>query len=263
MGKVMQKTVIEIEGMLEGLREKHNAWNVQQLQADTMLYALLEGCLDFYRLLKTDEDCFAAFKELGCVKWNKRTRIATMVVKAVFGLQTKKGYTYVRALEAAFAANIGTDGTTTMTHWLNDNGGISGVIGKRGNTTVAQAEREHAINVGKNARAYGIINKITPFESKYVADLHNDGSVFVMLCKYDVKKKMTNVIWSTEDERFVDVLYEDAGKAFMKQAAYTNNRLHVHKQQATKKAAATEKVKASLNKITARVAEAETLAKAA
>jgi hypothetical protein len=263
MSKVLQTTVIEIEGMLEGLREKHSTWMEQQHTADTTLYALLDGCLDFYRLLKTDEDCFAAFKELGCVKWNKRTRVATMVVKAIFGSKAKKSYAYAKALEAAFNADIGKKGTLTMTHWLNDNGGINGVIRRRSSISATQAARAHAISVGKNAQAYGITGKGGTFTSAFIDKAYSNANELVLLCKYDKATQQTHIIWATEKQDYVDDLYADAGECIMKQAVYTNNRLRVHKQQAAKKVAATEKVKASLNNITARVAKAERKAEAA
>lgn len=263
MVKVVETTVIEIEGMLEGLRDKHSNWAQQQRQTDTLLYALLDGCLDFYRLLKTDEDCFAAFKTLDVVKWNKRTRIATMVVKAIFGLKAKKGYAYAKALEAAFDADIGKDGTITMTHWLNDNGGINGVIRKRSGTSATQAARTHAISVGKNARAYGAISKGGVFTSAFIDKVYGNANELVLLCKYDKATKQTHIIWVTEEQDYVDDLYADAGECIMKQAVYRNNRVRVHKQQTAKQAAATAKVKASLGKITAQVAKAEATEKAA
>lgn len=263
MVQVLQTTVIEIEGMLEGLREKHSTWTQQQQTADTTLYALLDGCLDFYRLLKTDEDCFAAFKELGCVKWNKRTRIATMVVKAIFGSKAKKSYAYAKALEAAFNADIGKDDTLTMTHWLNDNGGINGVIRRRGGVSITQAAKAHAISVGKNAHAYGCKRKVITFESQYFTDSYKHNDEFVLLCKYNDTTKQVQIMWATDEDGYKDELYADLGECIMKQATYTNNRLRVQRQQATKKAAATDRMKTSLNNITAKVAKVERKAEAA
>jgi hypothetical protein len=263
MTKVLETTVIEIEGMLEELRNKHSGWTQQQRQADTLLYALLEGCLDFYRLLKTDEDCFAAFKKLDVVKWNKRTKTATMVVKAVFGLKAKKGYAYAKALEAAFAADIGKADATTMTHWLNDNGGINGVIRRKSNTSAAQAARDYMINVGKNAKAYGYDDELAEFECDYIKAKCGNGDDFVMLCRYDKRRGKTVVKTISLLDKRVDDVYEDLGDDIMKSTDYLNYRQQAHKQQAAKAAVATKKVVAELSKITARVAEVEAVEEAA
>jgi hypothetical protein len=186
-----------------------------------------------------------------------------MVVKAVFGLKAKKGYAYAKALEAAFAAGIGKDDTITMTHWLNDNGGINGVIRKRGSMSATQAAREYVISVGKNAQAYGFEHELAEFDCKYIADTCGDEQDFVMVCSYDkVKQKTIVKIISLLDKR-VDDLYADLGSDIMKSTSYLDNRQQVHKKQAAKVAAAATKVKTGLARITARVAEAEITAKAA
>ena len=263
MSKVMQTTVIEIEGMLEELRNKHSSWEMHQRQSDSMLYALLDGSLDFYRLLKTDEECFAAFKELLDFKWNRKTKLSTMIVKAIFGEKAKKGYAYAKALEAAYAADIGKSGTTSMTHWLNDNGGISGVVRVRNAKNKANAEREHAIDVGRNVEAYGVKRRGGAFTSSFITDNYKGIDEFVLLCKYDAATKLVHIMYESEDKTLVDDLYAEAGELVMKHLAYRNNRLKVKKAQTAKKDAAASKVKASLSNIVAKATKAETMAKAA
>ena len=249
MTKASEVTIIEVQNVINKLRSKHKQWESHQAQSTTMLYTLLENCLEFYRTLHNDEDCVAAFKEVLNFKWNKKTRLSTMIIKTVFGDKAKKGYAYTKALEAAIAQDIGTANTVSMSHWLNDNGGIDGVIRTPNQPSKAALERDHAISVGKNYKDYGFSPKQKPFVSAELSFFSSKAPLYVVLCEYNSVTNETELLWVSEETKLIEEMYALKGSGFMKTIAYKNNRVKVYNQSEKRKIIAREKVNAGLNNI--------------
>ena len=114
MGKALEKTVIEIEGTLKQLRSQYSEWSNQDKLTRKMLYALLDGCYEFYRLLKKDDELVQAFREIIGFKMRNKTKISVIVLKEVFGEEVNNVYAYSKSMEEAFKNDVGSDGKLTF-----------------------------------------------------------------------------------------------------------------------------------------------------
>lgn len=131
-----------IEDTLKELRNKHQQWQSQKRIAESTLYVLMKGCLEFYHFLKEDKANEEAFKKLCTFKWGRKTKLETIIAKAVFGADNKQHYAYAKALSKAVENNVGTTGEISMPDWLSNNGGVNGVIRKKTDDMDAETTKD-------------------------------------------------------------------------------------------------------------------------
>ncbi|WP_139216060.1 hypothetical protein [Marinobacter sp. DSM 26671] len=111
------------------LREKHGLWEAQKDRADKVLHRLMGECLSLYRLCCKSEVYEQALKSCVDFKFGKNTKLTIIISKAIFG-NSKKHYAYAKALDKAIENQVGVDENMTMFDWLQQEGGINGVIRK-------------------------------------------------------------------------------------------------------------------------------------
>jgi hypothetical protein len=256
--------VIEVEKTLKNLQTKHEKWRKQQHMADNMLYVLMEGCLGFYYFLRKSEAYEQAFKSLCCFRWNSKTKTATLIAKAVFGDKAKITYVYAKALEKAVQNNIGTNNEISMLQWLQQNGGINGVIrNKCADESKASSERRHHIEVGRNVHLYSYKKfNISPFINDNLLNKFSDKE-FVLVCRADSKSNMIVPKYVTETESLIDPLYEELGKCVVETNDYRERRVEAKETLQKAQNEATKEVVKAMQKISSRVNKAEELSKAA
>ena len=263
MGKALEKTVIEIEGTLKQLRSQYSEWSKQNKLTHKMLYDLLDGCYEFYRLLKKDEELVQAFRELVGFKMRNNTKISVIVLKQVFGDEIKTVYAYSKSMEEAFKNNVGNDGKSTLSDWLRESHGIDGSIRNQKKQSRAEIERLHAINVARNPKDYGIVEKNNVFTSESIIKEYKQYDDIVLLCKQDIKTGKLLIKWVSVEEKDIDHLYAQMGRFIMEQKNYKDNRVEASKKQQQRKNAAQQKVKDGLNKIVSIVSNVSVDKKAA
>jgi hypothetical protein len=172
-----------LENTLEGLRENYVTWCKHVEKGESILYALLGTCLDFHNFLVREADYQSAFKGLCSFSWHKNTGLTTLIAKMVFGATNKQAYTYVKALDAALAKGIGSNGAIGMEQWLKENGGINGVIRVDGGNSKSEIERAYRIRIAQNAEQFGLKDKHGSFFSADLANMIEHGSTDVVLCR--------------------------------------------------------------------------------
>ena len=256
--------VIEVEKTLKNLQKKHEEWEKLKNVADNTLYVLMEGCLEFYYFLRKSEAYEQAFKSLCHFRWNSKTKTATLIAKAVFGDKAKKTYVYAKALEKAVQNNIGTNNEISMLQWLQQNGGINGVIrNKCADESKASSERRHHIEVGRNHHLYSYKKfRIAPFKNDNLLQSFSDKE-FVLLCRANSKSGMIVPKYVTETESLIDPLYEELGKCVVETNDYTERRVEAKETLQKAQNEATKEVVKAMQKISSRVNKAEELSEAA
>ena len=247
---------IEVEKTLTDLQNKHAEWDKQQRYADTLLYTLLEGCLDFYYFVRKDDRYESAFKSVCDFKWNGRTTLATLITKAVFGAKAKKGYAYAKALAEAVRSEVGLNGNVGMAQWLKENGGVNGVIRNEKGESKAQAERDYQILVGKNSERFGVKSKVAPIHAPQLAEVIGDEEC-VMLVERNGDTDELIVKWMTNSDAIKDSMYEGLGKLTMGKEVYREKRADVMAELEQEGDEATQEVLKALNAVKSKVAEAE------
>lgn len=247
---------IEVEKTLNELQSKHAEWDKQQRYADTLLYSLLEGCLDFYYFVRKDERYESAFKAVCDFKWNSRTTLATLITKAVFGAKAKKGYAYAKALAEAVRSEIGVNGNVGMAQWLKENGGVNGIIRNEKGESTAKAERDYRILVGKNSERFGMKAKVAPIHAPQLAEVIGDKEAVMLVARNGDKDELI-VKWMTGDNAIKDSMYEGLGKLTMGKEAYREKRAKVMDELVQEGDEATQEVLEALKAVKSKVAEAE------
>ena len=247
---------IEVGKTLTELQNKHAEWDKQQRYADTLLYTLLEGCLDFYYFLRKDESFESAFKGMCGFKWNTSTTLASLITKSVFGAKAKKVYAYSKALTAAVDNGIGMDGSIGMAQWLKENGGVNGVIRDKAGDSKAKAERDYTIWVGKNYDRFGVKEKFQPIDAPQILELIDDEE-FVLLVQRDTETGKLIPKWFTDSESLREGIYKERGEVLMKREVYAERRAEVIAELQREGDEATEKVLEALNAVKSKVAAAE------
>ncbi|MEX0384281.1 hypothetical protein [Spiribacter pallidus] len=247
---------IEVEKTLHELQSKHAEWDKQQRYADTLLYTLLEGCLDFYYFVRKDERYESAFKSVCDFKWNSKTTLATLITKAVFGAKAKKGYAYAKALAEAVRSEIGVNGNVGMAQWLKENGGVNGVIRNEKGESTAKAERDYRILVGKNSERFGIKAKVAPIHAPQLAEVIGDEEC-VMLVARNADTEELIVKYMSNSNAIKDRMYERLGELTMGKEAYREKRAEVIEEIEQEGDEATQEVLEALNAVKSKVAQAE------
>lgn len=246
---------IEVEKTLNELQKKHAEWDKQQRYADTLLYTLLEGCLDFYYFMRTDERYETAFKAVCGFKWNSNTTLATLITKSVFDAKAKKAYAYAKAITAAINNNVGTDGNVGMAQWLKENGGVNGVIREKSGDSKAKAERDYKILVGKNVERFGAKKRYGDIASPELAELMKEECLLLVVPDKENGKLV--IKWFSYTDKLRDGMYEELGEVMMERDIYRQKRAEVMDELKKEGDEATEKVLDALNSVKVKVAEAE------
>jgi hypothetical protein len=246
---------IEVEKTLTELQSKHAEWDKQQRYADTLLYTLLEGCLDFYYFVRKDERYETAFKAVCGFKWNNKTTLTTLITKAVFGAKAKKGYAYAKALAAAVRSEIGTSGNVGMAQWLKENGGVNGVIREKGGESKAQVEREYKALVGRNVERFGFKPKDYELGDDKLERMMGEECLLLVLRDKETNKFL--VRWVTQKESLLNAAYEDLGESTMASDNYRERRVEVVQKLKEEGDEAAAEVLEALNAVKSKVAQAE------
>ncbi len=256
--KAQEQLVVEVEATLQRLQSQRVTWQKHQTQSDTMLYVLLEGCLEFYYFLREKESDESACKSLCHFKWNTKTKTTMLIAKSVFGDQQKTTNAYARALERAVEMKIGKPNEHSMLAWLQSNGGVNGVIRKEGSTVSASTlEREHRIEVGKNFYRYGVKCKLK-FADESLANSLGSGDCLILVHTNPTTKQL-EIRWVTQEESLVDEMYNQLGESVMKTQAYSKSRTKVAAEMANELADAQEVVSSELKRIADKVCSASTV----
>lgn len=160
----------------------YKEWLEHTRTGDGMLYNILEGCLNFHNFLLMNDEHQTAFKGICRFNWHKSTSLLTLVAKQVFGSHNKQVYGYIKALNAALAQGIGTDGTVGMAQWLKQNGGVAGVVRATDKQSKAEIERSYRIHVARNGKEFGLLDRISSFNSPQMAAAieHGSGDVVIL-----------------------------------------------------------------------------------
>jgi hypothetical protein len=236
--------VIEVEATIKEFRTQYEAWQAHQAVSDSMLYALLESCLDFYYFLRSNEDYESAFKSTCHFKWNTKTKLHALIVKAVFGDKNKKNYAYIKAIKVAIDEGIKSEENKMQT-WLRMNGGINGVIRTEEEPRV-NVEREHYIDVGRNCELYGIKPKLKPFVNEELANSIESGEIILLVNINKSTSEISIKSFSLEKD-LIDKIYYDFGKNLVsKSKKYKENKDKAEKIMLEKKEKAAKEVSSKL-----------------
>ncbi|WP_157809151.1 hypothetical protein [Spiribacter roseus] len=246
----------KVQETLNELQSKHAEWDKQQRYADTLLYTLLEGCLDFYYFLRKDERFESAFKGMCGFKWNSSTTLASLITKSVFGAKAKKGYAYAKALIAAVDNGVGVSGAVGMAQWLKENGGVNGVIRDKAADAAAKAERDYKVWVGKNYERFGVRSKFEPIDAPQIVEMIDDEE-FLLLVQRDTQTGKLIPKWYTDAEALREGIYIERGEALMEQSVYFEKRAEVIAELEREEDEATEKVLEALTAVKSKLAQAE------
>ena len=252
---------IKIEDKLGELRSKYDKWNTHQLLSDKLLYSLLEDTLRFYYFVRSDERYEEACKRvLGKTRTNKKLHIATMIAQAVFG-KDKKTYAYATALKKAMEAKVGDEGQISMMQYLEENGGVNGVIRLGGSDNAKN--NEHYIDVMNNYEKYGLKTGAAScsINDKSYADQLEKGEHFLLHVANNKDGTFTilNRYWD-EDEKKCELLKKSkilTGKQLTDTEAYRLNKSKAQKQIEKEKADADKAVQTEIAKIGSSVAKQE------
>ncbi|MEY4471765.1 MAG: hypothetical protein RL671_69 [Pseudomonadota bacterium] len=240
-----------IEHTLNGLNEQYNNWRKHVQQGDGMLYTLLGACLDFHNFLVREADYQSAFKGFCNFSWHKNTGLTTLIAKMVFGAKNKQTYTYIKALDAALAKGIGSNGAIGMEQWLKENGGINGVIRVDGGNSKAEVERNYRIRIAQEAEKFELKDKFGSLFSADLAGMIEHGSTdVVLLAQVDRKTGEFKVKWLSEEVSIRNKLWEIRGEAIMTTDAYRRNKDAYIESIREKNAEAAAKICEAFSKIT-------------
>jgi hypothetical protein len=238
---------VSVENTLGRLREQYSAWRKHQAESDSMLYVLLENCLEFYYFLRQNEQYESAFKSLCHFKWNAKTKVSLLIAKAVFGEKTKMSNAYARAIEKAALEQVGRAEQPSMLGWLQANGGVNGVIrNENPNKSAAAALRDQQEEVGRNYSRYNIACRIQPFENKQMGSLVV--GEWALLCKISSDGRV-EVVHPSQNEEVVGALYSEYGGLIMKTDSYKKRRVIVEAELALQRAHAADVVGEELQRI--------------
>lgn len=246
----------KVQETLNELQSKHAEWDKQQRYADTLLYTLLEGCLDFYYFMRKDERLESAFKGMCGFKWNSSTTLASLITKSVFGAKAKKGYAYAKALIAAVDNGVGVSGAVGMAQWLKEHGGVNGVIRDKAGDAAAKAERDYKVWVGKNYDRFGVKSKFESIDAPQIYECIDDEE-FVLLVQRDTKTGKIIPKWFTDAESLREGIYKEMGESLMEERVYFERRAEVIAELEREEDEATEKVLEALTAVKSKVAQAE------
>ena len=240
-----------IEHTLDGLRENYGHWRKHVEKGDSILYALLGACLEFHNFLVREADYQSVFKGLCSFSWHKNTGLTTLIAKMVFGAKNKQTYTYIKALDAAIAKGIGSNGAIGMEQWLKENGGINGVIRKDGEGSKAEIERVYRIRIAQNADQFGLKDKYGSFVSKeLMSEIEHGSSDVVLLAEVDRNTGEFSVKWLSEEHGIRNKLWEIRGESMMATEAYRRNKDAYIESIREKNAEAAAKICEAFSKIT-------------
>lgn len=214
-----------LERAIEILNDKHKVWRAHVDSGENILYSLLGECLEFHNFLVRESDYQSAFKGMCRFSWHKNTGLTTLIAKTVFGAKNKQTYTYIKALDAALAKGVGSDGAISMEQWLKENGGVSGVVRGDGGNSKAEIERTYRIRIAQEAERFGLKDKFGSFVSKELAQEIEHGSRdVVLLTEVDPNTGEFRVKWLSEEIGIRNKLWEIRGEAMMTTDAYRRNK---------------------------------------
>ena len=238
--------VIEVEATIKEFRNQYEKWQEHQAVSDNMLYALLEGCLDFYYFLRSEEDYESAFKSTCYFKWNAKTKLHTLIVKAIFGDDNKMSYAYAKAIKKAIEENVKAEKNEMQT-WLRINGGINGVI-RSEKSNKGSIEREYLIQLGRNFELFGRKSKIKPFKNDDILRMANNSELLIVV---SIDRETSNVILKsvTNDEDFINSAHAHLGKAIYESENYKTHKEKADKIMLENKQKASEEVNTKLKNI--------------
>lgn len=236
--------------VVEELRATYRVVWEKDEEARKALYGLISDCVDFSRLLNAEVKYQDAFKRIINFRWNKHTKLSTLITKMVFGVSNRNAYAYAQVIDAATKAGIDNEGDVKVADWIEQNGGVNKIIRKTKSSTQASEDRNYRIEVGRNAHLYGIRRKIEEFECAELSRTFSDGkSEVVVLLSRNAETGKLSLVWLDNSDEKIDMMYEDLGLKIMSKEAYHENKLKVAKIIQKQKSAADKKVLDELKRI--------------
>ena len=247
----LTKVEIEIRKSIENLKSKQAVWSEHQKIADNLLYVLIEECVDFYKFLNKDEKNLDAFKNVALVKFRHRTKVYNVLAQLIFG-KTKQTYAYGKAINLAFTNGIGDNGKITVLQWLQDNGGVNGVIRESGSDTTEQ--KKHYYDIACNYQHY-LPNVKLPKVNGNNFTKNLIGKQIVIIGKVNENNEIQLLTSGVCKEALLtDVLVEE-GKMITQTEEYKKNAYEAEKKVTIEKKQAEEKIVKELEKIGSKAEE--------
>ncbi len=245
----------DIDVTLTELRKKHQEWVDLKQLTEEKLYLLLEGCLELYYFLMESDAYVTAFKTLCDFKWGKKTPLAVLIAKAVFGHKAKQVHTYAKALNVAFEAKIGKPGNDTMLVWLRSNGGISGVtrsapvIANKEAFTTQSLQRDYIKEIGMKAGSYGFRLKLPEIENAELAKFIESYPHSILLCTGSSYTNKVTFHSFNADEDLIDELFVRLGKQVMGTKEYVRAQREIYQAWQAEKVTAASDVKFKMREV--------------
>lgn len=236
--------------VVEELRATYSVVWEKDEEARKALYGLISDCVDFSRLLNAEVKYQDAFKRIINFRWNKHTKLSTLITKMVFGVSNRNAYAYAQVIDAATKAGIDNEGDVKVADWIEQNGGVNKIIRKTKSSTQASEDRSYRIEVGRNAKLYGISCKIDEFECAELSrTFSKDKSEVVVLLSRNAKTGKLSLVWLNDSDEKINMMYEDLGEMIMRTEAYHEKKLKVAKIIQKQKNDASKKVLDELKRI--------------
>jgi hypothetical protein len=219
-------------------------------EARVALYGLISDCVDFARLLNTEVKYQDAFKRIINFRWNKHTKLSTLITKTVFGVSNRNAYAYAQVIDAATKAGIDNEGDVKVADWIEQNGGVNKIIRKTKSGTQASEDRNYRVEVGRNAKLYGVTCKIDEFECAELSrTFSKDKSEVVVLLSRNAETGKLSLVWTDDSDEKINMMYEDLGEMVMRTETYHERKLEVAKIIQKQKNDANKKVLDELKRI--------------
>jgi hypothetical protein len=138
----MNEHINNVTDTLDDLVHRRDCWERDQLLASNkVLYQLLAECYSLVDSIKKRRDLQQQLRNYlddRRINFNSKTPLATKVVKAVFGVDRQRAYTYSKVLRAAFEADVEAQ---RFADWVEALGGIEEVRLRSGNAKPASTTR--------------------------------------------------------------------------------------------------------------------------
>lgn len=236
--------------VVEELRATYRVVWEKDEEARKALYGLISDCVDFSRLLNNEVKYQDAFKRIINFRWNKHTKLSTLITKMVFGVSNRNAYAYAQVIDAAIKSGIDNEGDVKVVDWIEQNGGVNKIIRNTKSSTQASEDRKYRIEVGRNAKLYNINCVIGEFECAELSRaFQKDKHEVVVLLSRNAKTGKLSLVWLNDSDEKIEAMYEDFGSMIMTKESYHENKLKVAKIIQKQKNAANKKVLDELKRI--------------
>ena len=247
----ISKVEIQVRKTIETLKNKQDKWKENQKIADSMLYVLIEECVSFYRYLNKDERNLDAFKNVSLVKFRHRTKVYNVLAELIFG-KGKQTYAYGKAIHLAYVNGIGENNQISVLQWLEENGGVNGVIRVSGSDT--EAQNEHYKQIAVNYTHYLPSMKLPKIKGN---ELTNNcvGELIILIGKVSDINEIQILTSGVKSKTLIDKAYTEQGKVIAETKEYKENAYEAEQKIAERKKQKEEEMVEKLENIEKRVDE--------